>query len=231
MTRSQSIFVSIANTGRGLIAFGLVGYAGLVFAQQDSGAKYAQVLKSVDVTSRYNGILEQRLQSQQSQITSLQQQLASIDTTAQEVQPLLHRMFEELDRFVAADVPFYAEERSERIARLRSLIENPETPAAETYRRLLEAYQIEMEYGRTMDTFRGALTDGRDADFVRLGRVSLMYRTLDGTETGYWDNQQKAWVADASYARAIEQALRIANQEEAPDLITVPVPAPQGGRS
>lgn len=231
MTRSQSIFVSIANTGRGLIAFGLVGYAGLVFAQQDSGAKYAQVLKSVDVTSRYNGILEQRLQSQQSQIASLQQQLASIDTTAQEVQPLLHRMFEELDRFVAADVPFYAEERAERVARLRSLIENPETPVAETYRRLLEAYQIEMEYGRTMDTFRGALTDGRDADFVRLGRVSLMYRTLDGVETGYWDNQQKAWVADASYARAIEQALRIAKQEEAPDLITVPVPAPQGGRS
>ena len=58
-----------------------------------------------------------------------------------------------------------------------------------------------------------------------------MYRTVDGDETGYWDNQQKMWVADPDYARAIEEALSIAKQEGAPDLITVPVPAPQGGRS
>jgi hypothetical protein len=54
---------------------------------------------------------------------------------------------------------------------------------------------------------------------------------VDGTETGYWDNEQKAWVVDEDYDRAIEQALRIAKQEGAPDLITVPVPAAQESRS
>jgi hypothetical protein len=58
-----------------------------------------------------------------------------------------------------------------------------------------------------------------------------MYRTMDGDESGYWDNQQKMWIAAPEYGAAIEEALEIAKQVGAPDLITVPVPAPQGGRS
>ncbi len=55
---------------------------------------------------------------------------------------------------------------------------------AERYRRLLEAYQIELDYGRTMISYKGKLEDGREADFVRVGRVSLLYRTADGEEVG-----------------------------------------------
>ncbi len=88
-----------------------------------------------------------------------------------------------------------------------------------------------MEYGRTMSAYKDKLADGRDAEFVRLGRVSLFYRTEDGTESGYWDQQQKTWVPDRNSARAIEQALAIAKEQKAADLIIVPVPAPQGGRS
>jgi hypothetical protein len=66
---------------------------------------------------------------------------------------------------------------------------------------------------------------------VRLGRVVLMYRVIDGGETGYWDNEQKRFVPDPDRSRAIEEALSIAKEERAPDIIIVPVPAPQGGRS
>ena len=88
-----------------------------------------------------------------------------------------------------------------------------------------------MEYGRTMTAYKGTLADGREAEFVRLGRVSLMYRTVDGAEAGYWDNQQRTWVPDEDSASAIEEALAIAKEEKAADLITVPVPAAQGERS
>jgi hypothetical protein len=98
---------------------------------------------------------------------------------------------------------------------------------AERYRRLLEAYQIELDYGRTMISYKGKLTDGREADFVRVGRVSLLYRTADGEESGYWDAQQKKWVVANEYNKAIENAILIATKESAPDLVTVPVPAPQ----
>jgi hypothetical protein len=139
-------------------------------------------------------------------------------------------MFDDLEKFVAADVPFLPEERQMRIERLRDLMGNPEATSSEKFRRLLEAYQIEMEYGRTMDSYMQEI-DGKPADLVRLGRVSLMYRTQDGTKTGYWDNQKKAWVEDLDAARAINEALRIAKGAGAPDLITVPVPAAQGAGS
>jgi hypothetical protein len=117
------------------------------------------------------------------------------------------------------------------VSRLRELMAAPDKTPAEKFRRLLEAYTIEMEYGRTMDSYHDVLSDGREADFVRLGRISLMYRTADGADAGYWDQQKKAWVSAPEYKRPIEVALRIAKQTTAPDLITVPVPAAQGGRS
>jgi hypothetical protein len=95
----------------------------------------------------------------------------------------------------------------------------------------MEAYQIEMEYGRTMSDYKGTLPDGREAEFVRVGRVSLLYRTVDGAETGYWDAGQKQWVIDNDFSSAVIEALRISRKELAPDLIEVPVPAPQEVRS
>ena len=93
---------------------------------------------------------------------------------------------------------------------------------------------IELDYGQTLDAYEGPLGTGPDArtvEFAQLGRVSLMYRTLDGSETGYWDANQKAWVVDNSYAEAIEKAIRVANGDDTADLLTVPVPAPQEVRS
>ena len=105
---------------------------------------------------------------------------------------------------------------------------------SEKYRRIPEAYQIELEYGRTLSAYEGPLGTGaeeRTVEFAQLGRVSLMYRTLDGSETGYWDANQKQWVVDPSYADAVEEAIRVARGDGAPDLLTVPVPAPQEVRS
>lgn len=227
MTRSPSNMTFIA--ARSLAALGLVGAAS-VAAAQDASTRYAQLLADADTTARYNVTIEGQMRSQAAEIAALEQQLVGMDATAVEIQPMLQKMYDDLVAFVAADVPFLAEERQARVDRLRDLMEQVDAAPGEKFRRLLEAYTIEMEYGRTMDSYEG-MVEGKEAEFVRLGRVSLMYRTLDGEESGYWDNQQKMWIADPDHARAIEEALGIAKQEVAPDLITVPVPAPQGGRS
>jgi hypothetical protein len=78
-----------------------------------------------------------------------------------------------------------------------------------------------------MFAYKGQLEDGRDADFLRLGRVSMVYRTVDGEEAGYWDAEQKAWVVDSDLAKAIHEAVQIATKEIAPDLVILPVPAPR----
>jgi hypothetical protein len=226
MTRtSNNKFVAIAG---GLLT---VAVANAAVAQETAADRYARSVADAEITARYNVQIEQQVQSQQEEIAALEAQLATLETTAFDVQPLLQRMFDELVAFVANDVPFFKEERDTRIQRLRDLMTSIETPTSEKYRRLLEAYQIEMEYGRTMSSYKQTLADGREAEMVRLGRVSLLYRTVEDGETGYWDNQSKAWVPDPDSARAIEEALAIAKEERAPDLIIVPVPAPQGGRS
>ncbi len=146
----------------------------------------------------------------------------------------MQQMVDTLDRFVQLDVPFLLEERTARVQRLKDIMSRADITISEKYRNILEAYQIELEYGRTLSAYEGRLGTGPDArtvEFAQLGRVSLMYRTVEGGETGYWDNQRKEWVPDPGAAREIQDALSIAKEEKAPDLIIVPVPAPQGGRS
>jgi uncharacterized protein (DUF885 family) len=215
------------------MAGGLLGLAvtGTGVAQNAGADRYARALADADITAAYNVQIEQQLRSQAEEVASLEAQIASLDGMALDVQSLLQRMFDELVQFVSNDVPFFKDERDQRIERLRELMARVDASPSEKFRRLVEAYQIEMEYGRTMSSYRQALADGREAEMVRLGRVSLMYRTVEGGETGYWDNQSKQWVADPGSAAAIEEALGIAKEERAPDLIAVPLPAPQGGRS
>jgi seryl-tRNA synthetase len=223
----------ISNNKLAAIAGGLLSLAaaGAVVAQETGGDRYARALAEAAITQRYNTQIEQQLRSQEEEIASLEQQIAGIDATAVDVQTMLQRMYDDLTAFVQNDVPFFKEERDQRMQRITELMQNVEASPSEKFRRLMEAYQIEMEYGRTMSAYKQALDDGREAEVVRLGRVVLLYRVIEGGETGYWDNTQKKWVADPGSRAAIENALSIAKEEKAPDLIIVPVPAPQGARS
>jgi len=187
-----------------------------------------------DSLERFNRQLEEQVRAQDTEVASLQKQLVDIETTNREVQPLMQKMVETLARFVELDVPFYLDERVTRVRNLQSLMGRADVTISEKYRLILEAYQIELDYGRTFDSYEGRLgTDAtaRTVEFARLGRVSLMYRTLDGSETGYWDAKEKTWVVDPSYSGAIEKAIRVSKGDDTPDLLTVPVPPPQEVRS
>lgn len=231
LASNKAQFRSIVFWGLGAV---LLTSTALVSAQEPSaGERYAKILADSESLARYNAQLTSQLDSQQSQVLQIEKQLTEIDATAAQVGPLIQKMFESLEAFLAADLPFLdptqagPDSRAERLARIRDLMANEGASNAERYRRLLEAYQIELDYGRTMISYKGKLTDGREADFVRVGRVSLLYRTADGEESGYWDAQQKKWVVANEYNKAIENAVLIATKESAPDLVTVPVPAPQ----
>ena len=60
-------------------------------------------------------------------------------------------------------------------------------------------------------------------------RVVLLYQTLDGSETGAWDQRQGVWIAAADYQSSVRQGLRIARKQAAPDLLSLPVPAAEHG--
>jgi hypothetical protein len=192
--------------------------------------EYRATLRETESLRRYNDQLTLQIQSQQEEMVSIQQQIEDIERTNREIYPLMQRMIETLDQFVALDVPFLMEERSKRVATLKDIMTRADVSTAEKYRRLLEAYTIEMEYGRTLEAYEGKLAgkegeEPKTVNFLRIGRVALLYQTLDADETGYWDADQKAWVEDNSYDDAVEDGIKVARKVTAPDLLIAPVRA------
>jgi hypothetical protein len=167
-----------------------------------------------------------QVKSQDEQVAEMTQQLGQIETTSREVLPMMDKMLATLDQFVKLDMPFLMEERSNRVAQLKDMMTRADVSTSEKYRRIVEAYQIEMEYGRTLEAYQGKVGD-KTVDFLRAGRVSLMYQTLDGKETGYWDANAKTWKQDSDYQEAIKAGLKVAKKQSAPDFVTVAVRAPK----
>jgi hypothetical protein len=203
-------------------------------AADDASSRYARAKADTESLERYNKLLEEQVRSQEAEVASIERQLVEIETTSRQVQPLMQQMVDTLDQFIKLDIPFLLDERTARVATLKSVMDRADVTIAEKYRLILDAYQSELEYGRTVQAYEGRLGTGSDArtvEFARLGRVSLMYRTLDGSETGYWDVQKKDWVQDSSLRGDVEEALRRAKEDGPPELLTVPVPAPQEVRS
>ena len=60
-----------------------------------------------------------------------------------------------------------------------------------------------------------------------MGRVALLYQTLDGAETGYWNATTSKWQVDDRFEDAIREGLKVARKQAAPDFVAVPVRAPR----
>lgn len=190
--------------------------------------EYRNALQQAEALKGYNNQLRDLVAAQRKELDGYQQQLAGIERTQEAVSPQMVKMVEVLGQFVAADLPFLPEEREDRLAQLQDLLPRADVSLADKYRRILEAYQIESDYGRTLEAWRGELNqaDGasRSVEFLRLGRSMLYYQTLDAHESGWWNAQAQAWqVLDGNARRPLSQAIAIARQQQAPALLTLPI--------
>ncbi|HIG00360.1 MAG TPA: DUF3450 domain-containing protein [Myxococcales bacterium] len=194
-------------------------------------SEYRAIIDQIESLRVYNAQLTKLVTSQEAELASLDFQIANVTVIGREVTPLMLRMVDGLDQFIQLDVPMLSKERSERIAGLRELMDRADVEDSEKYRRIMEAYQIENEYGRTIEVYQDTLDiDGqeRTLDFLRVGRISLLYQTLDGEEVGAWDQKSHEWIKLGSeYRDSIRKGVRIARKQLAPDLIRVPVSAPE----
>jgi len=198
---------------------------------------YRAALKQIDSLNVYNGQMRELITSQEEELASLQEQVDRVELVARAVTPLMAKMVAALETFVRLDMPFLPEEREQRISELKELMARADVTNSEKYRRLMEAYQIENEYGRTIEAYRATIDNTgseRTVDFLRVGRIALVYLTLDGQEAGAWEQDTHEWVPlDSSYINGIKQGLRVARKQAAPELIRVPLPAAtrEGGES
>lgn len=191
--------------------------------------KYRTATRQTETLATYNQHLQQLIKSQEQEKLSLKKQLQDIEVTQREILPLALNMLNNLEKFIALDLPFLPKERQQRMAKLKEMMLRADITHAEKFRRILEAYQIENDYGNSIEAYRGELAgDGQNTvvDFLRLGRIALFYQSLDGSESGYWDRSQNQWqTLDNGYHNAIRDGIRIARKEAAPDLLRLPLPA------
>jgi hypothetical protein len=192
-------------------------------------SKYSATLKQIDSLRVFNRQMRELIASQEAELASLNDQLERVAAVGRSVTPLMIRMIDAVESFVALDVPFLIDERTERVAELRKLMNRADVTNAEKYRNIMEAYQVENEYGRTIEAYRSSLQIGDrevTVDFLRFGRIALVYQSLDEADTGVWDQANRAWLPlDSRWRTAIRQGLRIARKQAAPDLIRLPLPA------
>ncbi len=192
---------------------------------------YSGVVKEIDGLEVYNALLRKQVEAQNNEIAQLDDSMTRVTVIERQIIPLMVRMIDALEQFVSLDAPFLQDERTERIASLRGMMERSDVTAAEKFRRVMEAYQIENDYGRTIEAYQGSQSVSgadREVDYLRIGRVGLYYQTLDTQFSGAWDQGSRQWVELGNESRGqIRDGLRIARKQTAPDLLMLPVRAPE----
>lgn len=194
---------------------------------QDMLFEYRLVVDETETLASYNDYVATLVDDQKQRIDSLQEQIDGIERTKQGVVPLMNRMITSLEQFVALDVPFEMEERQARVNRLKEVMGDSNVSTSEKYRLVLDAYQIENEYGNKMSAYEGVLSiNGNDkvVDFFHLGRVVFIAQSIDQSQAWVWDNDDRTWnEMPDSAMRNVSTAIKMARRQAAPDLFRVPV--------
>ncbi|MAA72207.1 MAG: hypothetical protein CL679_10850 [Bermanella sp.] len=192
--------------------------------------QYRAVVKEVEGLTVYINQLDKQLLAQDKELVQIEESIRQVTLIERQITPLMLRMIDAIDQFVESDIPFLKEERSKRVSKIKDMMARSDVTVAEKYRKVMEAYQTEIDYGRTIESYRGdVMIDGteREVDFLRTGRISLAYQTLDGQSLGVWNAQSNQFEElDSSYKSKIMMGIRIAREQAAPQLIKVPVAAP-----
>jgi DNA repair exonuclease SbcCD ATPase subunit len=193
--------------------------------------QYKGINKEIEGLNVYNQLLERQISGQTTELNETTRSIEQVTVIERQILPLMVRMIQGLQQFVSLDVPFLIDERTKRVEGLQSLIERSDVTPAEKFRRVMEAYQIENDYGRTIESYKGAVDingESRAVDFLRVGRIALLYQTEDAEETGAWDQAQRQWVdLGSDYRNQVKTGLAIAQKQRAPDLLMLPISAPE----
>ena len=191
---------------------------------------YRANLKEIDGLRIYNKLLELQVENQERVKVDLEQSIANVAIVNRQIVPVMTRMIDSLEQFIALDVPFLNQERTDRVEALKELMSRQDVTVAEKFRKVTEAYQIENDYGRTIETYKDTLDlDGAilELDFLRIGRIALMYQSVDGKISGVWNQDTQSWDDASSQRNQIKLGLSIAKKQVPPDLVILPVDSPE----
>ncbi len=204
----------------------------IVDGAQERIIKYRALLKQIEGLQAYNKQLATQVEGQSDLIERFDASINQVSLIERQMSPLVSKMAGSLDEFIGLDLPFNTAERQERMAFINENIQAADVDVSEKFRQVIEAYQIENEYGRKIDTYNDIINvngEELEVDVLRVGRVAMLFQTKDTKTSGRWDNDTKSWqVLDSgSYRNSIKNGIKMAKKQASIDILVLPIPAPQ----
>jgi len=188
---------------------------------------YNRELTRFEELQTYNANMRQLLESQAAERERIEAEIQEVEVVRQAIVPLMVEMVDVLGEFIGLDQPMLLEERQARLAQLQSIITRSDVEIAEKYRRIIEAYQIEAEYGQSLEAYEADITIAgaeRTVDILRVGRVALYYLSLDREEAGIWDPDTRSWYTlPGNTLDSLDFAMRVAREQAPPNLMSLPL--------
>ena len=186
--------------------------------------EWKAVSKQVEGLKLYNAQKRIQIQAQLDLMDKLDEQLVQVVVMQRQIPPLAQKMLDSLESFISLDSPFRKEERQNRIDLVRSSLAKPKVTASEQVRQVLEAYNIEAEYGRKIDTYESTLNDGTVVNILVIGRIGMFYQTKDEQSSGRWNNETGQWdELPGSYRKPIRDGIRMAKKLAPTDMLMMPI--------
>ncbi len=193
--------------------------------------EYKTVLKEIEGLQVYNAQLERQIGNQEREMQQLATSIDQVTLIERQITPLMLRMIDALEQFVELDVPFLLNERNNRIQMLRDMMDRADVAVSEKFSQIMRAYQVENEYGRTMEAYGDTINlngTPRKVDVLKVGRIALVYQSPDGELTGMYNPVTAQWEElDDSYTTPVRNGIRMARQQLSVDMLTLPVPGPE----
>lgn len=232
-----SAFSKAAGLGIGMTAG--ICLASMTGAAADTVSDYRAAIDQLQELREYNSSKKTIIADQKEWMKTIRSQTRDIKDWKVALPGLMEEMIVALEDFVASDIPFKKTERDIRITELRTGLFGVEETATEDaknvarFMKVLEAFLIENDYGRSIETYDESLEiDGQQVpvDFLMVGRVALYYQAVDGSSFGMWDREAGAWTSDLPGGAGVQirNALDVAKEKVPPDLLTLPFPAAAG---
>lgn len=190
-------------------------------------ARQQTLTYAVDNLQRERDILIQRREVAQKLLAEARRGVESARAFEQDLEPFLDATLTRLENFVERDLPFLPDERRERLRNLRETLVRVDASSAEKLRRVMEALQVELTYGHTVEAYQDTIDlEGTPLlmDMLRVGRVSLFCCSPDGSVVGQYDRVSGKFVPlPKEAAREVGKALEIARRERTADLVDLPI--------
>lgn len=188
---------------------------------------YKIILKENEGLRIFNRQLERQVANQEAEIARITENMDRISDIQRQVVPLMDRMVITLEGLIDNDMPFHMAERRNRLEHLRDVLDDHNVAVSEKFAAVLNAYQIENDFGRSMTAYSDEVeVDGthRNVEVLQVGRVALLYQTTDGEETGFYNKQERSWQKlDDSFQAAVRTGLRMAKKQVGQNLLPVPI--------